>query len=184
MITQNIQLISDYKGGFSLICPLQKDCISQAKAFINEQKDKPYDLTIKEHREKRSLSANSYFWVLCGKLAEKLRSTDIEIYRNYIRQMGIFKSFEISDNAVDTFIIAWGMNGKGWIAEKIDGKEGFSLIHAHYGSSVYNKKQMARLIDFVVEDCKEQNIETMTPAEIEALKSRWGELTNKNKEDL
>lgn len=176
MIAQNFSLTSDYKGGFTLICPLSKESVPEAKSFIDNQKDKPYTLNLKEYREKRSHSANAYFWVLCGKLAEKLNTTDIEIYRTYIMQMSIFKSFEISDDAADTFITAWGMNGKGWIAEKIDkGHEGFTLIHAHYGSSVYNTKQMARLIDLIVEDCKEQGIETMTPSEIEALKSRWGE---------
>ena len=30
---------------------------------------KKYDVEIKEHRERRSLDANAYFWVLCSKLA-------------------------------------------------------------------------------------------------------------------
>ena len=45
-----------------------------------------------------------------------------------------------------------------------------------YGSSVYDTKQMSRLIDAIVQDCKAAGIETMTPAELDALVSRWGEV--------
>lgn len=44
-----------------------------------------------------------------------------------------------------------------------------------YGSSTYDTEQMARLIDRVVEDCREAGIETMTPQQLAALKSQWGE---------
>ena len=49
-------------------------CIQTGKArkILDELKSgKDYDVEIKEHREKRSLNANSYCWVLLGKLAEK-----------------------------------------------------------------------------------------------------------------
>ena len=36
-------------------------------------------------------------------------------------------------------------------------------------------EQMSRLIDRVVEDCREAGIETMTPQQLAALKSQWGE---------
>lgn len=43
----------------------------------------------------------------------------------------------------------------------------------YYGSSVYDKAQMARLIDIVVDECKEQGIETMTPEELARLTEEW-----------
>ena len=46
-------------------------------------------------------------------------------------------------------------------------------IRCYYGSSVYNTKQMARLIDDVVSDCKEMGIETKPPEEIDRLVSLW-----------
>lgn len=72
-------------------------------------------------------------------------------------------------------IYMWQSHGLGWIAEKLDEGQhkGFVLINFYYGSSSYNTKQMARLIDAVVEDCKEQGIETMSPAELEELKGMW-----------
>lgn len=46
-----------------------------------------------------------------------------------------------------------------------------------YGSSVYDTEQMARLIDAIVQDCRDVGIETMTPRELDALVSRWGEVS-------
>ena len=46
-----------------------------------------------------------------------------------------------------------------------------------YGSSTYDTEQMSRLIDAVVQDCERAGIETMTPAELDALVSRWGEVS-------
>ena len=46
----------------------------QARQVLDGLKaGKTYDVDIKEHREKRSLDANAYFWVLVDRLAEKLR---------------------------------------------------------------------------------------------------------------
>ena len=36
---------------------------------------------------------------------------------------------------------------------------------------------MSQLIELVVADCKENGIETMTPRELDALVSRWGEVS-------
>ena len=44
-----------------------------------------------------------------------------------------------------------------------------------YGSSTYDTLQMSRLIDAIAEDCREAGIETMTPQQLDALKSRWEE---------
>lgn len=39
-------------------------------------------------------------------------------------------------------------------------------VQVFYGSSVYTRGEMARLIDAVVADCKEQGIDTRTPEEL------------------
>ena len=38
-------------------------------------------IKISKYREKRSLDANAYFWVLADKLAAKLNTTKIDIYK-------------------------------------------------------------------------------------------------------
>lgn len=147
---------------------------------LEEKKDK-LTIEVKEYRKGRSLNANGYFWKLCGDLSKKLSNqvatSSVEIYRNYITQLNVYRDVEICDSAVDTLIHSWGLNGLGWIAEKIDtgGHEGFSIVRLYYGSSTFNTRQMSRLIDMVVTDCKEQGIEVMTPNELSLLKERWGD---------
>lgn len=133
------------------------------------------NIEIKKYRKKRSLDANAYMWVLCGKLAEKIGSTKESVYRQHILNMGVYKVAEISEDAAETLIIGWQMNGIGWLAERVDygARDGFVLVNLYYGSSVYNTKQMSRLLDSVVEDCKEQGIQTETPDEIDKMVSLW-----------
>ena len=61
---------------------------NKARQVLDALKEgKPYDVEIKEHREKRSLDANAYFWVLVDRLAEKTRIPKTDIYRSYIRRL-------------------------------------------------------------------------------------------------
>ena len=43
----------------------------------------------------------------------------------------------------------------------------------YYGSSTFDTKQMSRLIDNIVQDCKAVGIETLTPQQLDALKEGW-----------
>ena len=51
-------------------------------------KEKEFDLSIKRHRNKRSLDANAYFHVLCGKIADKIGSSKIEVKNRMIALYG------------------------------------------------------------------------------------------------
>ena len=139
-------------------------------------KDRDITADFKIFREKRSLNANAYAWTLIGKLAEKMNLPSLEVYRGYIKEMGVYRDIEITESAENTMKTVWTAYGLGWIAEKVDfaEREGFITLRLYYGSSVYNSKQMNRMIDSIVQDCKEQGIETMTPDEIALLKARWG----------
>lgn len=135
-----------------------------------------WDLDIKKTPKKRSLDSNSYYWVLCGKLAAKLQTSPVEVYRQHIFDIGNnYEILPIKDEAVDKFVTAWSKNGIGWVVFTIGPSKlkGYTNLMAYYGSSTYDSKQMARLIDLVVEDCKENGIETMTREEKERMLSRW-----------
>jgi len=144
--------------------------------FILSQEDKPYIVKIEPYKKKRSNDANAYYWTLAGKLSAKLGIPNTEIYRQHIKDIGDnYEILPIRNDAVEKFTQAWGKNGIGWITNII-GKsklKGYTNIMAYYGSSTYDSKQMSRLIDLMVEDCKEQGIETLTPAEIERMKGEW-----------
>ena len=139
--------------------------------------DKDLDVEFKRHREKRSLDANAYCWVLIDRLAEKLRIGKTEIYQNAIRDIGGNNTTVcVLNEAVDDLIEKWQRFGVGWIAEKQPSKlEGCTNVTLYYGSSLYDTEQMSRLIDYIVTECEEQGIDTKTPDEIANLLSLWEE---------
>ena len=112
---------------------------------------------------------------MCEKLAEKLETTKIDVYLNSIKDVGVFYDDEIEVEKVQRRRKAWEMIGTGWITERVDfsADGNREVIRFYYGSSSYNKKQMSRLIDNVVQDCKEQGIETRTPEQLAELVSLW-----------
>ena len=68
----------------------------------------------------------------------------------------------------------WTEKGLGWICETSESKnDDFIDVIAYYGTSSYNTKQMANFIDYVVEEAKNLDIDTLTPMEIELLKEQW-----------
>ena len=131
---------------------------------------------VKRYSPRRSLDANGFYWLLCGKLAEKTGVGMAEIYRSHVRNIG--GNYEVycgKTEAVEKLIKAWEKNGLGWIAETTPSKlEGCTNAILYYGSSTYDSRQMSRLIDQMVQDCKEQGIQTETPAEIARMCEAWG----------
>ena len=108
-------------------------------------------------------------------MADKIGVDKESVYRQHILNANVYRVAEINESAADTLIKGWQMNGVGWIAERVDksNKDGFVIVNLYYGSSTYNTRQMSRLLDSVIEDCRDQGIQTMTPDEIAKLKSLW-----------
>lgn len=142
--------------------------------WLLEQKDDEI-FKIEQHREKRSLNANAYAWVLIGKIADVIGNTKEEVYREYIKHKGIYRVVTIAKEAAPTFMKVWSEKGLGWLCEISETRiAGLVDVVAYYGTSSYNTKQMANFIDYIVQEAKEQGIETLPPEEIERLKSLWG----------
>lgn len=147
--------------------------------LYNQDKDKKF--VIKEHKEKRSLNANAYCWVLIGKIADVVGNTKEEVYREYIKHKGIYRIVTIDKKAASTFIKIWSEKGLGWLCETSETKiEGLVDIIAYYGTSSYNSKQMANFINFIVEEAKNLNIPVLEDLEIERLVNDWEASNSKN----
>lgn len=143
------------------------------RADFENLRDIDVEITVKPYRKKRSLNANAYMWQLIGKLADVLNRSPVDIYREEIKHIGVWQDVELTPKAAKTMRKSWEMHGIGWQSEQVDKTDDSVLIRFYYGSSVYDSKQMNRLISVVCEDCREQGIETMTPAELAALVDDW-----------
>ena len=138
-------------------------------------KKRKYDADLKEHREKRSLDANAYCWVLLDKLAEATRIPKDEIYRKAIREIGgVSDTVCVQRKAAARLCEGWASNGLGWFTERSESRlEGCVNVTLYYGSSTYDTAQMSRLIDYIIEDCKALGIETLTPEKLAQMKEEW-----------
>ena len=150
-----------------LILELQGDFREQ----FDRLKDKDVDVEVKAYKEKRSLTSNAYLWTLLDKIAGVVGSNKESIYLDFVRQYGLFKDFTLTEDEAKTFSVAWSKLGTGWPTEQVDyAPDGeHVVIRAYYGSSTYNTKQMSRLLEAVVEECKGLGIETRPKEEIDSL---------------
>ena len=128
---------------------------------------------IEVKRKKRSKNANSYFWELLQKLCEEMNIDVIQEYKNRVKELGIFKQWELDIENVPTFVHLWEDRGIAWFTEKVEEIGNKAIINAYYGSSSYNSKQFSRLLDNLVQDCKEVGIQTLDDVEIERLISEY-----------
>ena len=163
------------EGGWLMVKPERED-MGKAMSMVRKHKDRLYDLEVKEHRKKRSLDANAYAWVLINKIADALRITPKEIYRQAIQNVGgNYEVIPIKAEAADHFKQIWEAQGLGWPCvdmgkSKIDG---YRNLRAYYGSSTYDTRQMSQLIDNLVQDCRALDIEVKSDEEISSLLGGW-----------
>ena len=137
--------------------------------LFNADKTKTYE--VKEHKFKRSLNANAYAWQLIGQMADVLLNDKEGIYIMMLKRYGqseiisVLEDADISDYVKYYEILGESvLNGKNFIHYRI-----------YKGSSQYNTKEMAVLIDGIVSEAKELGIETLPPDEIKILKDMWRE---------
>lgn len=153
----------------------ERDCLLS----LEQLKDIKLSIQVKKWRKKRSINANNYFWKLLSEYSEEKNVDAIEEYKERVKRLGIFRRFRIEDKDKKTFEIMWQDKGIAWFCEIADteyiGDIEFKIINAYYGSSSFNSKQMSRLINDLVEDCKEVGIETKPQAEIDSLLKEWDE---------
>ena len=82
---------------------------------------------------------------------------------NLVKNIGGNSTFlRVKNDACKKFIEEWSKNGLGYCGDIIDTDGEFSHIVVYYGSSTYDTKQMSRLIELIVQECKEQGIPTET----------------------
>lgn len=135
--------------------------------LMDQDKGKLYE--IKERRKRRSLNANAYAWVLIGKIADALRASKDDIYLLMLKRYGqsdlvsVLASIDVS-----RYFKYYEEAGR----TRLQGKD-FIHYRVYAGSSEYDTREMAILIDGIVDEAKTLGIETLTPDDIERMKAAW-----------
>lgn len=162
--------------GFWLNIKIPHEDVAPSMNYLASMEEgKDYLLTLEQKKKKRSLDSNAYCWVLIGQLASRLNQPKANIYREFVKDVGDnYDTVCVKNAALESLCNKWEKHGLGWIAEPFPSKlEGCTNLNLYYGSSEYDTKQMSRLIELVVDACKDAGIETATPEEIERMMSEW-----------
>ena len=152
-------------------------------AEIERLKDRRLTVELKQYREKRSLDANAYYWVLVGKLADIAGQSNAWVHNHMLRKygqimviydQGVYTVLPDSDEAQKAIDEAETYHLKPTSQVK-PGKGGkmYRTYMMLRGSSDYDTKEMSRLIDGLVSECKEAGIETLPPAELERMMENY-----------
>lgn len=146
--------------------------------WLTEQ-DRETEFEIKKYHKKRSLNANNYAWALITQIADRLSNDKLTLTKEevYLRMLQDYGQSEM-------ITLVKGINIDGYI--KYYKKAGESVINGteavHYlvykGSSEMDSKEMAILIDGIVQEAKNLGIQTLEDAEIERLKKGWNNYDN------
>ena len=146
----------------------------------NADKKALYDLELHQEKKHRSLDSNAYFHVLVGKLAQaqtppisKARCKNMLIadygQEEYIDgQIVVLKSNLPPEKMCNVEYLHTSCVK---IAEE-NGKEVY-FYKVYRGTHTYDTKEMAKLIDGTIQECKNVGIETATPKQIEEMQRLW-----------
>jgi len=126
---------------------------------------------IKKYKEKRSLNANAYCWVLVEKMAEKVGLSKEDIYRRMLCDYGTIATDDDGKKVIFSvkkeIDVSKYFKYYKFLGDSKDGQ--YKHYYVIKGSSEYDKEEMKRFIDGIVQDCQMLGIETMTPEEIALL---------------
>lgn len=142
-----------------------------------EEKKGDLKITLATWRERRSLNANKFFHLLSDKLADARRMSKPEMKNYLLFSYGQKWRDEngqlicIKTNAPRKDVMN-NADFHAWDIKAADDGTPMYVLLRH--SSDFDTREMSILIDGVVQECKEQGIETMSPREIAELKERWG----------
>lgn len=153
--------------------------LTPVKPEIRALMGKPVQITITEIKARRSLDANAYYWKLLTQLAEKIGISKPFCHNIMLRRYG--QEYIFDDKPVYALIPETEDNARKVdeetsvhlrpTAETKTGRDG--VLYRTYklmrGSHDYNTYEMSKLIDGLVSECRDHDIETITPQEMERM---------------
>ena len=131
--------------------------------------NKQYEL--KEYHPKRSNDQNRLMWELISKIQDFIKKPREDIYRDYIKDIGVMEIVPVKIEAITRFQEVWKEKGIGYFSEVTSSKlPGYKNLRLYFGSSSYDTKEMSKLIDLIIQDCESLGIQ-ITTEEMEVLRN-------------
>lgn len=132
---------------------------------------KTFDITIEEHKEKRSINANNYSWALQDQMAKILNISIDEMHKQMVLRYGVLETMSIRQDAYESakrvfeYFYELGrsqLNGNTYVHVRVG-----------VGTHHYNTKEMSTFLNGVVEEAKDLGIQTLEEKQIQEMVKRW-----------
>ena len=162
---------------------LEIEVMGDARSAFEEFRDADCDITIKKHRERRSLNANNYSWVLTDKLADSMTVRGVPFTKDEMHAEMIFRYGQVmrdEDGAAVWVSCKTGIPMEQFYpyARRMGSGTINGQTYDHYKiyrpSRDYDTREMAIFIDGLLRECREQGIETLPERELSLIKEGWG----------
>lgn len=150
---------------------IEIDNVPNAEEFNRLASEDIVDVSIKKHREKRSLNANGLLWKCLGEIAVALETDKWEIYLQMLKRYGKYTYICVKPNVVDAVKMQWRECeeiGK----VNINGTEAVQLL-CYFGSSTYDSKEFSVLLDGVISEMREMGLTLPMPDHVEKALLEW-----------
>ena len=128
-------------------------------------KDTVYDLKIDKHRNKRSLNANAYSWVLQNEISNVMRLSKEEVHFEMLKRYGQRDYVSLLAN-IDPSLYFDYYEEQGTFKNK---NNTFKSYIIYKPTRKYNSREMAIFIDGLVQECRNLGIETLEDLEIKEM---------------
>lgn len=176
-----LDIVRDWKTGKTRLLFEVDGSPEEAEKYTG----KKLRMKVVEWREKRSMDANAYYWVLISQLAGALKVSNAYMHNFMLRAYGqpdLYddkKAYIVLPDTDDTELKAmesdtYHIKPTSEVKLGRDGKT-YRTYYLLRGSSTYDTAEMSRLIDGLVEECKDAGIETLPPAELERMMVAYDE---------
>lgn len=128
--------------------------------------DGKYDCEIKKHREKRTLTANAYYWSLVNKIANKLKASKEQVHEIMIKRYSQRQYITVLDYVdIEKFGIVYYDEVRTFTRNGIK----FKSYIVYERSRGMDRKTFSILVDGIVSEAKEMGIETLPDSELNLL---------------
>ena len=179
---KNANLLTDSEGNITLTLQVSSESKYAIKQTMRElEKDKEYTAKLEVKKNKRSLDQNALLWALLTIYAQALgggRTGSVQpedIYIKMLSKYGIAEYLVIPEIAVESLKQAYRdvqMIDNAYI-ERNGRKTPAKVVKCVLGSSQYDTKRMAHLVDGVFDELAVIGIDANTSREVKGLYDDW-----------
>ena len=146
---------------------LKSPDLAEIRRFAYKFKAGNYE--IERKKKKRSLDANALCWALCTEIANVVRADKDSIYIDMLKRYGQREVVSVlSAINVKGYFKYYDEFGRG----TVDGKE-FTHYKVYKGSSEYDTREMAILLDGIIDEAKALDIDVISEREKSLLLEEW-----------